>query len=148
MRTHRVRELIVTYRANPDVTTPTNQPITNTPQAAALFVPLLETQAQEVFLIALLNARNRLLCFHEIGRGNLTNTVACPRIIVRAALLIDAAGIILAHNHPSGDPTPSLEDIQITKRIKEAAELFDIQVHDHLIIGERKFVSLKEYGTL
>lgn len=144
----KARELIVTYRARPDAPTLDQRQINTPAAAAALFVPLLENQAQEVFVIALANTKHRILAYHEIAKGGLATVEVPIRNIIRAALLTDAKAIILAHNHPSGDPQPSLSDIELTRRVQEACKLFEITVLDHLIIGEGRYVSLKEYGAI
>ncbi len=144
----KARELLVTYRANPDAPTMGNHQIKTPQAAAAILTPLLEHQAQEVFVILLLNAKHKPIAYHEIARGGITSVSVQPRIIIRAALLVDAVALVLAHNHPSGDPSPSPDDIELTRRIKAAAAIFDIETLDHLIIGEKRYHSLKEHGIL
>ncbi|MGG1601099.1 JAB domain-containing protein [Paenibacillus naphthalenovorans] len=105
-------------------------------------------EAVEKFGIITLNSKNEIAGLHILSIGSLNATVMCPRVIFQAALLNNAAAIICFHNHPSGDPTPSNEDVEVTKKTMEAGELIGIEVIDHLIIGAGKFVSLKEQGLI
>ena len=145
----KIRELRVTYHARPDAPHySATSKIADARQAAAIFTPMLKDQAQEVFLCLYMNTKGRVIGIQEIGRGSLDSVIASPRIIVRSALLVDAASIIVAHNHPSGDPTPSPQDIDMTKRLRDAAKLLEIELVDHVIISEGSFRSLKEWGIL
>jgi len=105
---------------------------------------------KETFVILCLNTRNKLIDSSEIkiSVGSLNTNIVDPREIFKVALSKNAASIILAHNHPSGDPEPSDGDIEVTKRIVEAGKLIGIDVTDHVIIGENKFVSLKDRGLI
>lgn len=143
-----LRELTIAYRpTDPKVQAPRGK-VETPAAAAAILVPLLRDQAQEVFVIVLLNTKRQIIAVHELSRGALTHVDVSPRLIIRAALLTDATGLILAHNHPSGDPAPSQEDIALTRRVRDCAQLFDIPVLDHLIVGDGRYTSLKEYGIL
>lgn len=107
----------------------------------------LHQHDREVFGIMFLTSQHRLIDFQELFFGTINSTNVYPREIVKAALEQNAAAVILAHNHPSGDPDPSAADIRITHRIKEALELIDVQVLDHIIVG-RNALSLAERGML
>jgi DNA repair protein RadC len=91
-----------------------------------------------------LDTKNRLLSWETVSLGTLSTSVVHPREVFKGAILANAASIILCHNHPSGDPKPSAEDIAITKRLAEAGKILGIDVLDHIIFGEEGFVSLKE----
>ena len=104
----------------------------------------LENVAQEVFGELFLDVKNNLIGIMEISRGSLTASIAHPREIYKAALLANCANLIIFHNHPSGDPTPSREDIQITKQMKRAGEILGIPLLDHLVIGDGRYTSMKE----
>ncbi len=143
----RVRELRVTYHPHPSGAVADRAAITPA-QTAAILIPMLENQAQEVALVLLLTAKYRVLGVHEVGRGGLMGVEMSPQIIYRAALLANAAAIIIAHNHPSGDPTPSPEDRTATAQIKAAGKVLGIDCIDHVIIGDRKYYSFKEMGLL
>jgi DNA repair protein RadC len=103
---------------------------------------------QEHFICLFLNTKNQITAKELISKGTLNAALVHPREVLRAALRRNSASIICLHNHPSGDPTPSSEDINLTKRLVEAGELVGIELLDHLIIGEQKFVSLKEQGLM
>lgn len=102
----------------------------------------------EHFCIFTLSTKNQIIGAHSIFKGSLNASVVHPREVFQAALLNNAASILAFHNHPSGDPAPSNEDIAVTKRLSEAGKLMGIELLDHLIIGNPKFVSLKEKGYL
>lgn len=102
----------------------------------------------EVFRVVALDTKNRIIKEKIITEGTLNASIVHPRDVFRFAVVNSAASIILLHNHPSGDPSPSQEDISITRRLVEIGKLMEISVLDHLIIGGGKFVSLKEMGLL
>jgi DNA repair protein RadC len=98
--------------------------------------------------ILLLDSKNRILREVLVSAGSLTQSIVHPREVFTQAVRDSAAAIILVHNHPSGDPTPSREDLEITRRLKEAGELLGIRLLDHVIIGDGTFVSLSAQGLL
>ena len=102
----------------------------------------------EVFAVIFLNQANKIIHFEVISKGGITGTVADPRIILRLALEFGAVGIILCHNHPSGNLNPSNADKAITKKISEAASLMDIKVMDHIIVSDEGYFSFMEEGLL
>ncbi len=102
----------------------------------------------EVFAVAFLNNANKINHFEIISRGGITGTVADPRIILRKALEENATSIVLCHNHPSGSLQPSRADEEITKKIKEAAKLFDIKLIDHIIVSEEGYYSFADEGKM
>ena len=114
----------------------------------AAFGPLMEDLMREVFRIALLDAQNGLLRDRVISQGTLSASLVHPREVFKPAILESAASVILLHNHPSGDPTPSREDIRLTRQLVECARLLDLRIHDHLVIGHGRFVSLAERGII
>ena len=91
---------------------------------------------------------DNILSKKEIFKGSLNSSLVHPREVFKEALKNSAASIIVCHNHPSGDPTPSKEDINVTKRIKECGNIMGIELLDHIIIGDNKYISLKERGYL
>ncbi|WP_305852318.1 DNA repair protein RadC [Virgibacillus sp. MSJ-26] len=103
---------------------------------------------QEHFVTLFLNTKNQIIHRQTIFIGSLNASIVHPREVFREAVKRSAASIIVAHNHPSGDPTPSQEDIHVTRRLVESGKMIGIELLDHLIIGNRKFVSLKEKGYL
>ncbi|HHV27924.1 MAG TPA: DNA repair protein RadC [Tissierellia bacterium] len=98
---------------------------------------------REHFAIVLLNRKNGIIGINTVSVGDLSSSIVHPREVFKPAIVAGAASIILAHNHPSGDPTPSLNDVRITKRIKEAGDILGIEVLDHIIIGDGCYESLK-----
>ena len=114
----------------------------------AAFAPLMEDLKREVFRVALLDAQNRLLRDRVISEGTLSASLVHPREVFKPAILESAASVILLHNHPSGDPTPSREDIRLTRQLVECARLLDLRLHDHVVIGHGGFVSLAEQGVI
>jgi len=103
---------------------------------------------KEYFKVILLNVKNHVISVENISIGSLNTSIVHPREVFKPAIKRSSASIILAHNHPSGDPTPSHEDIQITKRLVEAGKVLGIEVLDHVIIGDGVFFSFKEKGIL
>jgi DNA repair protein RadC len=107
----------------------------------------LVNETKEYFYTLHLDGKNRIVCIDQVSVGSLNQSIVHPRETFKTALLSSAAAIILLHNHPSGDPTPSREDLEITKRLQEAGELLGIKVLDHMIIGET-YLSFVERGIL
>lgn len=108
----------------------------------------MRSLSQEHFVVIFLNTKNEIIHRQTIFIGSLNASIVHPREVFREAVKRSAASIICAHNHPSGDPTPSQEDIHVTRRLVESGKMIGIELLDHLIIGDRKFVSLKEKGYL
>ncbi|MFJ7753268.1 RadC family protein [Peribacillus muralis] len=104
--------------------------------------------SQEHFVCLYLNTKNQVLQKTTVFIGSLNASIVHPREVFKEAFRRSAASIICLHNHPSGDPTPSREDIEVTKRLVECGRIIGIEVLDHIIIGEHKYVSLKEKGYL
>jgi DNA repair protein RadC len=97
-----------------------------------------ERSDREEFLVVPLDGKNKAMGFHVVSIGTLTASLVHPREVFKIVLLANAAAIILVHNHPSGDPTPSAEDLAITQRLKEAGDLLGIRVLDHVVVGDGK----------
>ena len=108
----------------------------------------VQEEAQEVFGVLILNTKNKIVAVHEVSRGVLNSSLVHPREVFKPAVLHNAAAIICFHNHPSGDPEPSRDDIEITERLKNAGEILGIPVYDHIIVGDDRYVSLKERGVM
>jgi DNA repair protein RadC len=116
--------------------------ITSPSDVADIFFPILRDEVQEQFIVICLNSSNRIIKYKTISRGTLNSSVVHAREIFKVAVDNSSASIILLHNHPSGNPEPSNEDITITKRLVEAGKIMDIPVFDHIIIAGNKFTSL------
>lgn len=114
--------------------------------AAGILSPLLAYREQEYLVILVLDTRHRVLDTVEIYHGSLNSSMVRIAELFKPAISRNAAAIIMSHNHPSGDPTPSQEDINLTRATVQAGKLMDIELLDHLVIGCGKFVSLKEKG--
>jgi DNA repair protein RadC len=112
----------------------------------AAFAPLMEDLKREVFRVALLDAQNALLRDRIVSEGTLSASLVHPREVFKPAILESAASVILLHNHPSGDPTPSREDVRLTRQLADCARLLDLRIHDHVIIGRGRFVSFAQRG--
>jgi DNA repair protein RadC len=115
---------------------------------AALLSEDLRYLQKEHFVCLFLNTKNHVIAQETLSMGSLNASIVHPREVFRAAIKRSSASIICVHNHPSGDPTPSPEDVQITERLVQAGEIVGIEVLDHVIIGDRRFVSLKEHGLM
>lgn len=116
--------------------------------AVTLVQHFLEDADREVMVLICMNRKGEPTALQTISIGTLSSSLVHPREVFKAAILSNAASIILAHNHPSGDPVPSREDIEISRRIKESGELLGIELLDHLIIGYQSHHSLKSSGQL
>lgn len=115
---------------------------------AELLINEMSYLNQEVLKLILLNTKNNIIKMENIFKGSLNSSIVHPREIFREAVKYGSANIIITHNHPSGDPTPSREDINITNRLKECGEIMGIKLLDHLIIGNNRYFSLKEKGII
>lgn len=145
----RVRELRLEYRARPDLDVSDAYRNLATPQQAAGFLmQLLADEATEVFGIVCLSITLDFICWHEVARGSLDQCHVHPREVFKAALVANAACIVLAHNHPSGHPIPSPDDEELTRRLVASGTLLGVDVRDHIIIGDQRYYSFKEGGRL
>jgi len=124
------------------------QPFTGSQAVFSHFYPKLRYQKQECFLCVLLDTKNRVLREVKVSTGGLNAASVQPRDLMRAAVADAANAMILVHNHPSGDPRPSTDDIHVTARIKEACDLMGIRLLDHVIIAEEGYVSLADTGDM
>lgn len=121
-----------------------NQKVTSPQEIANIFIPMLRDDTKERFIVVCLNSSNKIIKHETISIGNLNSSVVHPREIFKVAIDCSSASIILIHNHPSGNPEPSNEDIRITKKIVESGKILDIPVFDHLIIAGDTFTSFVE----
>jgi len=123
------------------------KPVVKTPdEVVSLVRGRLKGKKKEHFLALLLNTRNQLIKVSEISVGSLDTSIVHPREVFKEAISASAASVIFAHNHPSGDPEPSEDDIRLTKRLAEAGEVVGIDVLDHIIICDKGYLSLKGKG--
>jgi DNA repair protein RadC len=134
---YHVRELTVRrYRGKPP------EPIRG-PDDVVRVLPRLRRAQRERFVVLLLNARHEVLRVETVSIGSLNASIVHPREVFKPAVIHSAASVVLAHNHPSGDPEPSEEDLSITRRLVQAGDLLGIAVLDHVIIAKRGVVSLR-----
>ncbi len=141
-----IREVSVRYRKS-DVPLEKGQSFKSSVEVFRAFRDQV-LEPVEVFRVVHLNGKNRMLCVEEVARGTLTACLVHPREVFGTAVHLRAAGIIAVHNHPSGDPTPSMEDNKITTRLKEAGKILGIKLLDHIIIGQEDYYSFADDGLL
>ena len=148
MKTIRNFELKVKRVAVGEGTAPYGASVRSPSDVARITQLLIGESAQEHFLVVLLDVKNRVLGYSETSRGGIDTCPVDPRIVFRTALAVGASSLIAAHNHPSGDCTPSTDDIILTRRLKEAGELLGIPLLDHVIVTDSGTTSLRERGEL
>jgi DNA repair protein RadC len=122
-------------------------PLSSSALVADMF-SFLRMETKENFIALHLNSKNRLLCMEIVSTGSLNVSIVHPREVYKSALLSSAAAIVFVHNHPSGDPAPSREDIELTSRLKGASDLMGIRLLDHVIIGTDRHYSFADQGLL
>ncbi len=125
-----------------------NRKVTSPQEAANLVSPFLESCDREKFVVVCLDVKNQPANISVVSVGTVNSSLIHPRELFKVAILSNASNIIISHNHPSGDPTPSHEDIAITKKLVEAGEIMGISIMDHIVIGSdvNTFISFKERG--
>lgn len=147
----RLRELTIRYSVKKDGD---GKPVrvgtrVGTPgECAAAFSAVLHDEPSEVLAILCLSTKHRVIAYHEVSRGSLDATLVHPREVFKAAILANASAIILTHNHPSGDPTPSPDDFALTQRLVQAGQIIGIDVLDHVIVGDGRWISFVEMGRI
>jgi DNA repair protein RadC len=150
-QTMKLRELTIRYAVRKDQDGQpilVGQTLSRPSESAAALMAVLQDEPAEVFAILCLTTKHRVIAFHEVSRGTLDSVPAHPREVFTAAVLSHAAAIIAFHNHPSGDPTPSPDDLAVTRRLAAAGEVLDIPLLDHIIVGDGRYFSFKEVGYL
>ena len=129
------------------VAAPHERPVVKSPaDAANLLMMEMAPLEQEHLRTLIMDSKNHVLKIHTVYIGSLNTAVVRVGELFREAIRLNAAALIVAHNHPSGDPTPSAEDVHVTRQIVEAGKLLNVDVLDHLVIGQQRWVSLKERG--
>lgn len=143
-----VRELVLAYRARLSPLRIDSRFTLRSPRdAAEVFAGLLSEESVEVFGMLCLTTKHRLQAYYEVSRGSLSSTVVHPRDVFKVALIANTAAVIFGHNHPSGDPAPSPEDRELTRRLESAGALLGVDVLDHIIVGhDGRHFSFKEAG--
>lgn len=147
--TMKLRELTIRYSLRKDgegQSVAVERALCQPKDAAAVFLSLLQDEPSEVFGILCLTTKYRVIAYHEVSRGTLDSALVHPREVFKAAVLANAAAIVLCHNHPSGDPTPTPDDLDVTRRLTATGDVLGISVLDHIIVGEGCYYSFKEMG--
>ena len=116
--------------------------------AARIAQHYIGDEDREVVFVICLNTKNEIIAIHRAHVGSINASVIHPREVFKCAVLNNAYSLLIFHNHPSGDPTPSREDIEVTKRFVECGKILGVELLDHIIVGDHKFVSLKEKGHM
>jgi DNA repair protein RadC len=142
---HRALEILYVRRADAGCVRPK---VRNAADAAALFRSAIGGEAVEVFAVLCLTTKRDVIGYHEVGRGTLDAAPVHPRDVFKVALYANAASVVLGHNHPSGDASPSPEDVSLTTRLAKAGRLLGIEVTDHVIVAGDAHVSLRDAGLL
>lgn len=121
-----------------------NVKITSPQDVAEIFIPRLRDEIKEHFMVVCLNSANKIIKYEVISIGSLNASIVHPREVFKVAIDNNSANIIIIHNHPSGNPEPSNEDISITKKLVEAGKILDIAIFDHIIIADNGYTSFVE----
>jgi DNA repair protein RadC len=125
-----------------------NEKINSPGTAVTIVKKFLQDKDREYLIVLSLDTKNKVNALSVVSIGSLNSSIVHPREVFKIAILSNAASIIISHNHPSGDTTPSTEDLNITKRLKECGKILGIDLIDHIIIGNEKYLSFKEEGIL
>ena len=126
-----------------------NAPMVSSPEEAYRYMrPRYVNERREHFDVLMMTNRNRLIRRHRVSTGSLTASVVHPREVFNPVIRESAAGVIFVHNHPSGDPSPSREDVDITHRLRQVGEVLGVRVHDHVVCGHDRFFSFNREGLL
>ncbi len=120
--------------------------INSSASAHAYFAPWIRDERKEVVMVAALDAKLRVLASEKVSGGTVEQALAHPRDIFRVALIREATRLVIAHNHPSGDATPSRDDHALTRRLRQAGEILNINLMDHLVIGQASYYSFADHG--
>jgi DNA repair protein RadC len=121
--------------------------VTSSREVYLMFKHLM-TNPREVFLCLHLDSKNKIVCVDHVSQGSLNASIVHPRELFSSAILSASAALILIHQHPSGDPEPSREDIELTTRLQDGAKLLGIRILDHIIIGEDRYISFADRGIM
>lgn len=120
------------------------QAVRSAPRAWKLLRPVLEHRPTEEFWVLLLDSKHRILGLAQVSVGSLSASLVHPREVFGPAVRMGAASVLCAHNHPSGDPEPSAEDLEVTRRLLESGRLLGIPLLDHIVLGDGSYLSLRE----
>jgi len=141
-----IKKLLAAFELNRRIGATLPEQIHSPSDVANYFMHRLSNLEQEVFWVMCLNTKNRIISVKQLYHGSLNSSLIRVAEVYKKAIRLNAAAIIVAHNHPSGDPTPSADDVQVTRDVAAAGKLLDIDLLDHLVIGNQSWVSLRERG--
>jgi DNA repair protein RadC len=127
---------------------PYNAVISSPEDAVGILQSVYQGEDREIFICLVLDVRNKVLGYYEAAKGFIDGCPVDPREVFRIAIHMGASAILMAHNHPSGDPSPSTEDVALTKKLSEGSKILGIPILDHLIVTESGYCSMKEKGEL
>jgi DNA repair protein RadC len=150
-QTMKLRELTIRYSVKKDgagQAVVVGRSLTSPRDSATALLAVLQDEPTEVFAILCLSTKHRVIAYHEVSRGTLDSTLVHPREVFKAALLANAAAIIVCHNHPSGDPTPTVDDVEVTRRLAASGQVLGIELLDHIVVGDGRYYSFKEGARL
>jgi DNA repair protein RadC len=147
-RTGMIAPWVRLVREVPASAMPEPQPMRSPKQAYELMREDMEALEVESFQIIALDAQHRAIGRVEVSRGIVNSSLVHPREVFRVAIALNAAALILVHNHPSGDPTPSPDDRAVTNQLIAAGRLLDLHVHDHIVVGRGRYTSFAEAGLM
>lgn len=142
-----LKEIEIKYKIKKVKDKVVGRAVTDSKTVAALFQDL-QNEAKEKFITINLDSKNKILCFEVVALGNLKTIYLRPGEAFRTSLMVNAAGVVVVHNHPSGDPKPSREDKALTKKLKSIADTMGLQFYDHIIIGLEDYYSFADQGLL
>ncbi len=145
----RIRRVVSKFESvvceSPMLTGTYGESIGGAESVAEVMLPVLQDEVVEVFAVLLLNGKHRVVGMAEVSRGTLTTTLVHPREVFGPALRLASAAVIVVHNHPSGDPEPSVDDIEVTRRLIEVGRVLGMPLLDHVIVGENgRYTSLRD----
>ncbi len=147
--TMRLRELTIKYslkKSSEDEPVVIGRIASRPSEVVPALMQILHDEPAEVFAILCLTTKYRVIAYHEVSRGTIDSTLVEPREVFTGALLAHAAAVIAVHVHPSGDPSPSPDDLDVTRRLAAAGRVLGVELLDHIIIGDGRYCSLREMG--
>jgi DNA repair protein RadC len=149
LKLRQIKAVYETFTVNEEITNYLKENMRYTaPRQVFDTFSFLMQETKEMFISLHLDGKNRIICIDLVSIGSLNQSIVHPREVFKTACLSNAAAVILVHQHPTGDPTPSSEDIAITRRMKDAGEIMGIKILDHIIVGDGEYLSFVERGLL
>ena len=144
----KLKTIKAVYERSPEYVTAEKREKFESSKAVSEWFRALQDETKETFLCLHLDSKNTLVCLDVVSVGSLNASIVHPREVFKTAILSNAAALLFVHNHPSGNCTPSREDIELTERLKKGGELLGIRILDHVIVGENCYHSMADAGTI